>query len=114
MTNIKSINPLTLSNDILLRNIIKNKNERYIKTETHDNNSLNINRKATNNNQKIISFENCVPDDIILDKRVIQRFLAYSISELYKKNFAKIDNNKDIPLELHKKLLVIKYQELKI
>jgi len=106
LTNIKSINPLTLSNDILLRNIIKNKNERYIKTETHDNNnSLNINRKATNNNQKIISFENCVPDDIILDKRVIQRFLAYSISELYKKNFAKIDNNKDDINDIYFKIL---------
>ena len=45
----------------------------------------------------MINFQNCIPDDIILDKRVIQRFFAYSISEIYKKNFEKIDvNNTDI------------------
>ena len=47
--------------------------------------------------QKNINFINCVRDDIILDKRVIQRFFAYSISELYNKHFSKIDfNNNDL------------------
>ena len=96
---VNNIQPLTLSNDILLRNIIKNKNEKYNKTETQMNTNLNKNKNPENKktNQKLINFQNCVNDDIILDKRVIQRFFAYSISELYKKHFDKIDlNNNDI------------------
>ena len=42
------------------------------------------------------TFINCMPDDIILNHRVIQRFFAYSISELYSKNFQILDvNNPD-------------------
>ena len=88
-----NIQTLTLSNDILLRNIIKNKNEKYNQTESNTNAQLNQKKLY----QKMINFKNCIPDDIILDKRVIQRFFAYSISEIYKKNFEKIDvNNNDI------------------
>jgi len=104
LQNIKNNTPsLTLSNDIGLRNLIKNKNEKYNKTETHVSINNNLNNVNLNNlekkksYQKLISFQNCIPDDIILDKRVIQRFFAYSISELYKKNFGKIDlNNNDL------------------
>ena len=96
--NIKNnIQTLTLSNDILLRNIIKNKNEKYNQTETNINNANNAQLNQKKLYQKMINFKNCIPDDIILDKRVIQRFFAYSISEIYKKNFEKIDvNNTDI------------------
>ena len=96
--NIKNnIQTLTLSNDILLRNIIKNKNEKYNQTETNINNANNAQLNQKKLYQKMINFQNCIPDDIILDKRVIQRFFAYSISEIYKKNFEKIDvNNTDI------------------
>ena len=96
--NIKNnIQTLTLSNDILLRNIIKNKNEKYNQTETNINNTNNAQVNQKKLYQKMINFQNCIPDDIILDKRVIQRFFAYSISEIYKKNFVKIDvNNTDI------------------
>ena len=103
---INYIPSLTLSSDIGLRNLIKSKNEKYIKTESHNNINTEINNNNNNNMnnlekkksyQKIINFENCIPDDIILDKRVIQRFFAYSISDLYKKHFGKIDlNNNDI------------------
>ena len=96
--NIKNnIQTLTLSNDILLRNIIKNKNEKYNQTEANINNTNNAQVNQKKLYQKMINFQNCIPDDIILDKRVIQRFFAYSISEIYKKNFEKIDvNNTDI------------------
>ena len=88
---------MTLSNDILLRNIIKNKNEKYNQTETNINNANNAQLNQKKLYQKMINFQNCIPVDIILDKRVIQRFFAYSISEIYKKNFEKIDvNNTDI------------------
>ena len=92
-----NIQTLTLSNDILLRNIIKNKNEKYNQTETNINNANNAQLNQKKLYRKMINFQNCIPDDIILDKRVIQRFFAYSISEIYKKNFEKIDvNNTDI------------------
>ena len=96
--NIKNnIQTLTLSNDILLRNIIKNKNEKYNQTESNINNTNNAQVNQKKLYQKMINFQNCIPDDIILDKRVLQRFFAYSISEIYKKNFEKIDvNNTDI------------------
>ena len=88
---------LTLSNDILLRNIIKNKNEKYNQTET----SMNVQLNPRKLNQKNVNFQNCIPNDIILDKRVLQRFFAYSISEIYKKNFEKIDvNNNDIKFNI--------------
>ena len=88
---------LTLSNDILLRNIIKNKNEKYNQTETN----MNVQLSPRKLNQKNVNFQNCIPDDIILDKRVLQRFFSYSISEIYKKNFEKIDvNNKDIKFNI--------------
>ena len=92
-----NIQTLTLSNDILLRNIIKNKNEKHNQTETNINNANNAQVNQKKLYQKMLNFQNCIPDDIILDKRVIQRFFAYSISEIYKKNFEKIDvNNTDI------------------
>ena len=93
-----NIHIMTLSNDIGLRNIIKNRNDKINKTV---NNMTNIegNKNLENKKpqQKNINFINCVRDDIILDKRVIQRFFAYSISELYNKHFSKIDlNNNDL------------------
>ena len=93
-----NIQVMTLSSDIGLRNIIKNKNEKYNKTVTNMNIEL-VNKNLENKRpyQKNINFQNCVPDDIILDKRVLQRFFAYSMSELYNKHFSKIDlNNNDI------------------
>ena len=92
-----NIKTLTLSNDICLRNIIRNKNEKFNKTVTNMNSEINNNTEHKKNYQKNLNFQNCVRDDIILDKRVIQRFFAYSISELYDKHFSKIDtNNNDI------------------
>ena len=92
-----NIHIMTLSNDIGLKNIIKNRNEKIIKTFSNTNNTeLNKNFENKKPQQKNINFINCVRDDIILDKRVIQRFFAYSISELYDKHFLKIDlNNND-------------------
>ena len=92
-----NIHIMTLSNDIGLRNIIKNRNEKIIKTISNTNNTeVNKNFENKKPQQKNINFINCVRDDIILDKRVIQRFFAYSISELYDKHFLKIDlNNND-------------------
>ena len=93
-----NIQTLTLSSDIGLRNIIKKKNENnYNKTLTNVKTETNKNIDNKIANQKMINFFNCVSDDIILDKRVIQRFFAYSITELYNKHFSKIDlNNNDI------------------
>ena len=92
-----NINIMTLSNDIGLKNIIKNRNEKIIKTVSNTNNTeVNKNFENKKPQQKNINFINCVRDDIILDKRVIQRFFAYSISEIYDKHFLKIDlNNND-------------------
>ena len=92
-----NIHIMTLSNDIGLRNIIKNRNEKIIKTVSNTTNTeVNKNFENKKPQQKNINFINCVRDDIILDKRVIQRFFAYSISELYDKHFLKIDlNNND-------------------
>ena len=89
---------MTLSNDIGLKNIIKNRNEKIIKTCSNTNNTeVNKNFENKKPQQKNINFINCVRDDIILDKRVIQRFFAYSISEIYDKHFLKIDlNNNDV------------------
>ena len=92
-----NIHIMTLSNDIGLKNIIKNRNEKIIKTVSNTTNTeVNKNFENKKPQQKNINFINCVRDDIILDKRVIQRFFAYSISELYDKHFLKIDlNNND-------------------
>ena len=89
---------MTLSNDIGLRNIIKNRNDKINKTVSNMTNiEGNKNLENKKPQQKNINFINCVRDDIILDKRVIQRFFAYSISELYNKHFSKIDlNNNDL------------------
>jgi len=93
-----NIHIMTLSNDIGLRNIIKNRNEKIIKTVSNTTNTeVNKNFENKKPQQKNINFINCVRDDIILDKRVIQRFFAYSISEIYDKHFLKIDlNNSDV------------------
>ena len=86
--------PLTLSNDFGL-NLQQNKNEN-LKTETGSplNTHGNLEHKKTTPNSiftKFFSYSSVVPDDIILDQRVLQRFFAYSISELFSKNFAPID-----------------------
>ena len=93
-----NIHTLALTNDMGLRNTnTKNKNEKYYKTMTNINSEINNNSELKKINPKNISFYNCVRDDIILDKRVIQRFFAYSISELYGKHFSKVDtNNNDL------------------
>ena len=52
----------------------------------------NIEPKKTLANSTVThNFQNCIPDDIILDQRVIERFFAYSVSELYSKNFLILD-----------------------
>ena len=92
-----NIQSISSSNDFGLRNILKNKNDKYNKTVTNTNIETKKNLEKKKTNLKAINFQNCVPDDITLDKRVIQRFFAYSISELYDKHFSKIDlNNEDI------------------
>ena len=87
--------PLTLSNDFGL-NLQQNKNEN-LKTETGSsplNTHGNLEHKKTTPNSifnKFFSYRTVVPEDIILNQRVLQRFFAYSISELFSKNFAPID-----------------------
>ena len=86
---------LTLSNDFGL-NLQQNKNEN-LKTETGSsplNTHGNLEHKKTTPNSifnKFFSYRTVVPEDIILNQRVLQRFFAYSISELFSKNFAPID-----------------------
>ena len=96
-TKLRNYRPLTLSNDIALMNLQKNKNE-IQKTEGGNISPTNTqgnleNKKSTSIStfQKILSFNNVTPDDVILDQRVIERFFAYSISELYSKNFIQLD-----------------------
>ena len=88
---------LTLSNDLALMNLHKNKND-IQKTEAGSNSPLNTHGNLEHTKttpisvfQKILSFNNVTVDDIILDQRVIERFFAYSISELYSKNFIVLD-----------------------
>ena len=94
---------LTLSNDVGLLSLQKNKNDI---TETRNAKeagisgmtSGNLEHKKTSPNsafQRAFNFSNCVADDIILDQRVIERFFAYSISELYSKNFIMLDSDDD-------------------
>ena len=94
---------LTLSNDVGLLSLQKNKNDI---TETRNAKeagisgmtSGNLEHKKTSPNSafhRAFNFSNCVADDIILDQRVIERFFAYSISELYSKNFIMLDSDDD-------------------
>ena len=84
---------LTLSNDVGLLSLQKNKNDAESSLgapvlQTH----ANIEPKKTLANSTVThNFQNCIPDDIILDQRVIERFFAYSVSELYSKNFLILD-----------------------
>ena len=90
-----NIGTLTLSNDLGLMNLQQNKNEN-LKTETDSplRTHGNLGHKKTTPMpvfHKILSAKNAVPEDIILDQRVLERFFAYSISELFSKNFASLD-----------------------
>ena len=87
-----NVGTLTLSNDLSSQ---RNQN-RNQKSEIGAplNSYGNLEHKKTSPNsvfQKILSFKNIVPDDVILNQRVIERFFAYSISELFSKNFALLD-----------------------
>ena len=92
---------LTLSSDINLMSLQKNKNGNQ-KTETGPGSPQrttgNLEHKKTtpiSTFQKILSFNNVNTDDIILDQRVIERFFAYSISELFSKHFVQLDPNNE-------------------
>ena len=85
---------LTLSNDLGLMNLQKYKDNQITDANLPINTLGNLEHKKTTPNsffQKIISFSNVVPEDIILNLRVIERFFAYSISELFEKNFKPLD-----------------------
>ena len=90
-----NIGTLTLSNDLGLMNLQQNKNE-ILKTETGSpvNTYGNLEHKKTTPISvfhKILSAKNTLPEDIILNQRVLERFFAYSIAELFSKNFAPLD-----------------------
>ena len=90
-----NIATLTLSNDVGLMNIQQNKMEN-LKTESGLplNTIGNLEHKKTapiSVFQKVISLKKTEPEDIILNQRVLERFFAYSISELFAKNFAPLD-----------------------
>ena len=94
-----NVGTLTLSNDIGLLSLQRNKNDNAqsgkggIASQILSSYS-NLEPKKTTPNpviQKMCTFQNCVPDDIILNQRVVERFFAYSISELYSKNFLMLD-----------------------
>ena len=90
-----NIGTLTLSNDLGLMNLQQNKNE-ILKTETGSplNTHGNLEHKKTTPItvfHKILSAKNVLPEEIILNQRVLERFFAYSISELFSKNFAPLD-----------------------
>ena len=86
---------LTLSNDLGLLRLQNNKNE------NQDSNiglpamtSGNIEQKKTPQSpliQKINEHKKVYIDDVILDNRIVERFFAYSISELFGKHFKYID-----------------------
>ena len=82
---------LTLSNNDLIIQRNQNQNSEIgspLKTYS------NLEHKKTSPNTaflKKLSFQNIVPEDIILNQRVIERFFAYSISELFSKNFVQLD-----------------------
>ena len=94
-----NVGTLTLSNDLGLLSLQRNKNDNVesgkggIASQILSSYS-NLEQKRTTPNpviQKMCTFQNCVPDDIILNQRVVERFFAYSISELYSKNFLMLD-----------------------
>jgi len=94
-----NVGTLTLSNDIGLLSLQRNKNDNAeggkggLAAQILSSYS-NLEPKKTTPNpviQKMCTFQNVVPDDIILNQRVVERFFAYSISELYAKNFLMLD-----------------------
>ena len=85
---------LTLSNDLGLMNLQKYKDNQITDADLPINTVGNLEHKKTTPNsffQKILSFNNVVPEDIILNLRLIERFFAYSISEIFDKNFKPLD-----------------------
>ena len=86
-----NIGAMTLNSDIGMFSLHKSDGgEDPEVLNTHE----NLERKKSTSNfsiQKSLNFQNCVPKDIILDKRVFERFFAYLISEFYSKNFIKLD-----------------------
>ena len=93
--NKNNIGSLTLSNDLGLMRLQTNKNEIQ---DTGAGSRLNTQGNLENRKvaispliQKLIDHKNVSIDDIILDQRIIERFFAYSISELFSKNFAFLD-----------------------
>ena len=85
---------LTLSNDLGLMNLQKYKSNQISDEGSPINTLGNLEHKKTTPNsffQKVLSFNNVVPEDIILNLRLIERFFAYSISELFAKNFKPLD-----------------------
>ena len=121
---------LTLLNDVGLLGLQKNKNDNTesgpatVRPNISTYMNANLERKKTTPNsvlKRICSFSNITPEDIILDQRVIERFFAYSISELYSKNFVMLDPedetnytafNKD-NIYLNRNILVNKRNTLK-
>ena len=109
---------LTLSNDIDLMSLNKNKNDN-LKTEigtgspTYNGNLEHKKTSPISTFQKILSFNNVNADDIILDQRVIERFFAYSISEMFSKNFIQLDsNNKDNFIFVNKDNIYLKKNKI--
>ena len=91
-----NIGTLTLSNDLGLTNFQQTRNEN-LKTETGSsplNTHGNLEHKKTTPLSvfhRILSAKSLVPEDIILDERVLIRFFAYSVSEIFEKNFTPLD-----------------------
>ena len=86
---------LTLSNDLGLMKLQENKNDN-LKTESGSpmKPQGNLEPKKTapiSVFQRVLSYKNVVPEDIILDERVLERFFAYSVSELFSKTFIQLD-----------------------
>ena len=93
------LKPLTLSNDLGLMRLQTNKNENPDSTAGLPVNTCgNIEQRIVPSCsvlQKISEHKNIHIDDIILDHRIIQRFFAYSISELFSKHFTFLDPDDD-------------------
>ena len=86
---------LTLSNDLGLMKLQENKNEN-LKTEIGSPIKPQGNLEAKKSTpfsvfHRALSFKNIAPEDIILDQRVLERFFAYSVSELFSKAFLPLD-----------------------
>ena len=90
-----SLRALTLSNDLGLMRLQTNKTENTDSAPGIPANTCgNLEQKNTPSCsvlKKLNELKNIFIDDIILDHRVIERFFAYSISELFSKNFAPLD-----------------------